>query len=684
MPSTTDEQKDDVYANRTDHEEGLWENIPTLMATLPRSPPHSKNPPEVTSKRTRQSTRLKSLTTRSLDNPQPIVNVNPATSRGSGPHKEKFHSYLGVVAREKIPIVHANWSVVPDDLKTLIWEDILDEKKKVMSTIATRWRQFKSSLNFKFVYGNNDSQQISYPTVKYGLENGFIVGIRKKAQEIQKYNDYPHVLSRRSYELLDKKLMDKKRKRQDQQDEFTENPTLSLDPPSHVSRHLKWKMARTKCYGQITSQAAKQIADKIDSLEEQATQGSFVPHGRQDILNTAIGQPEHLGHVCVAGTGVTISQYFGQVSHASSTSSPSIYQQQLAEIIGGINDEIRKEVEEEHKQQQEAWRREVEEQHSRDMEIMKQELKQALKIELSHISSHQSALIEAPKMKPLAARVSIKGSYAAPEAQGLPKEPSDVDVDRIGLFVVEDESTLLVAPYIMVKVVTYYHPDAEVPYPTSEVRYMNQAVGTFITWLRHLVRKVTDEVVLVSNKPPPNSVEQPDRANVVATADPLGELVKELYVVYQKPMELSWDGAKFGIPNSINGFFITHADVTEIILGDKYLNISILQLWMMFMNDWTTSLFMVCLSPSLYVVQRTRVKNAHWQLLVLCPRKNIVVWFCSVRRKPDVHIRAIVNNAMKKISTTFQGKENGPPPQWIEPKSHVQAEAYECGYYVMH
>ena len=137
------------------------------------------------------------------------------------------------------------------------------------------------------------------------------------------------------------------------------------------------------------------------------------------------------------------------MSHASSTSSPSIYQQQLAEIIGGINDEIRKEVEEEHKQQQEAWRREVEEQHNRDMEIMKQELKQALKIELSHISSHQSALIEAPKMKPLAARVSIKGSYAAPEAQGLPKEPSDVDVDRIGLFVVEDESTLLVAPYIM-------------------------------------------------------------------------------------------------------------------------------------------------------------------------------------------------------------------------------------------
>jgi len=67
----------------------------------------------------------------------------------------------------------------------------------------------------------------------------------------------------------------------------------------------------------------------------------------------------------------------------------------------------------------------------------------------------------------------------------------------------------------------------------------------------------------------------------VAIADPLGELVRKLYVVYQKPMELSWDRAKFGIPNSTNGFFITYADVTKIILDDKCLNISILQLWMM-------------------------------------------------------------------------------------------------------
>ena len=67
----------------------------------------------------------------------------------------------------------------------------------------------------------------------------------------------------------------------------------------------------------------------------------------------------------------------------------------------------------------------------------------------------------------------------------------------------------------------------------------------------------------------------------VLAVDPLGELVKNLFDVYQKPIELPWDGAKFGIPNVKEGFFITHANVTEIILGDKCLNISIRQLWTM-------------------------------------------------------------------------------------------------------
>ena len=40
-------------------------------------------------------------------------------------------------------------------------------------------------------------------------------------------------------------------------------------------------------------------------------QSSFVPHGRVDILNIAIGRLKHPSRVHVAGIGVTIIQYFG-------------------------------------------------------------------------------------------------------------------------------------------------------------------------------------------------------------------------------------------------------------------------------------------------------------------------------------------------------------------------------------
>ena len=75
-------------------------------------------------------------------------------------------------------------------------------------------------------------------------------------------------------------------------------------------------------------------------------QGSFVPHCHKDILNTSIGRPEHPGRVRVVGTGVTISQYFGQASRGSLTSSLSITQAQLADIIDGIMDQVQRQVEE--------------------------------------------------------------------------------------------------------------------------------------------------------------------------------------------------------------------------------------------------------------------------------------------------------------------------------------------------
>ena len=122
------------------------------------------------------------------------------------------------------------------------------------------------------------------------------------------------MLSCGGYEYLEEKLISEKTKKK--LEEVARGKDVVIDPSSPIRHHVKWKMARTKKTGQMTSESAKEIAQKIishfqltiatiivyyvnafnkymsfvqDSLEEQASQGSFVPHGRQDVLTAAIG-----------------------------------------------------------------------------------------------------------------------------------------------------------------------------------------------------------------------------------------------------------------------------------------------------------------------------------------------------------------------------------------------------------
>jgi len=89
------------------------------------------------------------------------------------------------------------------------------------------------------------------------------------------------------------------------------------------------------------------------------SQGSFVPQGRDDILNTAIGKPDHGGRVHATGSGVTISQYYGRASRGSSSSSITISQEQMAELIGSIREQVKNEFAEEKMRSLETWKKEV-------------------------------------------------------------------------------------------------------------------------------------------------------------------------------------------------------------------------------------------------------------------------------------------------------------------------------------
>ena len=73
------------------------------------------------------------------------------------------------------------------------------------------------------------------------------------------------MLSRGGYEYLENKLIEEKKKKQLEEATHSGSTDTIIDPPSPIRWHVKWKIARTKKTGQMTSEAAKEIANKIVS-----------------------------------------------------------------------------------------------------------------------------------------------------------------------------------------------------------------------------------------------------------------------------------------------------------------------------------------------------------------------------------------------------------------------------------
>ena len=337
-----------------------------------------------------------------------------------------------------------------------------------------------------------------------------------KAQAIQKQNTAPHVLSRGGYDYLEQKLLAEKTKKKMQEAAQSGSVDGVIDPPSPVRRHVKWKMARTKKTGEMTTEAAKEIAEKIvshvqltitimfeyfenamyhcvfsvqDSFEEQATQGSFVPHGRQDVLAAAIGRPEHPGRVRAAGAGVTIKQYFGSAPRTSRSAS-SLPPDELHQLTQQIRDQLE--------------------------ESITEKVTRQVMASFSHLQSQMQSQGLAVPPEPLVGpgpsgpRVSTKGSCVDPSGN----DPETGDSDSCGLYIEADPARLvamgriyegttvvhntpLLPGQVKVSVEEVTDADAPVPVPTDEVSLVGQALHTFLAWPTHLVKSLSQQVLIV-------------------------------------------------------------------------------------------------------------------------------------------------------------------------------------------
>nr|KYP37824.1 hypothetical protein KK1_040967 [Cajanus cajan] len=192
-------------------------------------------------------------------------------------------------------------------------------KSKMFSSVATKFRQHKSYLTSEWVHGKHkgkslcDEYNIDPEEWEKFMKFKMTLLRRKKAQDIQKLNDTPHLLSRGGYELLVRNFTKSEIKRlKEEAIQSGASEDVVIDPPRLPPCHMLWKMARTKTSSEMTSESANQIANV---LEEQSSQGSFIPEGCQDIVNTALGRSEHPGRVRIARAGVTIASLFGVNDH---------------------------------------------------------------------------------------------------------------------------------------------------------------------------------------------------------------------------------------------------------------------------------------------------------------------------------------------------------------------------------
>ncbi|KAH1221761.1 hypothetical protein GmHk_12G035102 [Glycine max] len=150
-----------------------------------------------------------------------------------------------------------------------------------------------------------------------------------------------------------------------------------------------------------------------------------------------------------------------------------------------------------------------------------------------------------------------------------------------------------------------------------------------------------------------------------------------------------WDASVFGLFSSDFPLYIKHEDISEIAHGGQCLSISIIQLHLtetsmrvgnsdvygflepqsiqrygqsQFESESYIKSWMQSSKRDVYL--RAYLNGRHWQMVVILPKEDLVVWFCSLHNRPDNYLKGIINSALKGLDDTPQPKSKA-VARWI-------------------
>ncbi|GMN66009.1 hypothetical protein TIFTF001_035086 [Ficus carica] len=241
-----------------------------------------------------------------------------------GKEGDELHSWIGVLAREHIPIWISDF--ISADLaprKEIVWVEVVTSftaepsfKKQALKSCAESTKNFRYDLYQAFIRDHIDEETVwqrppkvvhNYPTISQDAYRRTPVFRRLSEQgsKIRKKSKYGSTGGQDRYRKRDQ---------------------------IHVQRQTRWLDMHVKPDEEFKNAAFKIIADTIDDFSEQETQRNFESVGTDDILTKALGNAEHSGRIRGQSKFVKQSQYFNLVQSSRANVEVSDMKRQLAAL----------------------------------------------------------------------------------------------------------------------------------------------------------------------------------------------------------------------------------------------------------------------------------------------------------------------------------------------------------------